>query len=126
MALQLALGQANEPTTTVAAAATVNQQIEELAPLFGVNTNTAEAIIKCESGDNPNAVRLDKTSGGIVWSRDIGTWQLNTVYQAPVMAELGLSVYNHEDNLLYGLYLLSKEGTKPWAWSRGCWLPLTR
>jgi hypothetical protein len=129
LVLLLAPGQATATTTTTRAATTtaatttvtLSEQITQLAKLYKVNANIASRIIWCESKDNQEALRLNRTSGGIVWSRDIGMWQLNSIYQEPTAKKMGLNIYNEEDNLIYGFWLMSKEGTRPWNWSRKCW-----
>jgi len=80
-----------------------------------------ESIIKCESSGNPKALRAIKGHG-----KDVGYFQINTFYHGRVARKMGLNLYNPIDNLEYGMYLLNKEGTKPWRASKRCWSPLLR
>lgn len=83
-------------------------QIENLPEL-------AQKIIWCESQNNPNARNVNK-NGTI----DYGLMQVNSVH-IPAMEKLGLDIENPEDNLQYGLLLLSKNGLQPWKSSKSCW-----
>jgi len=80
-----------------------------------------ESIIKCESSGNPKAKRRIKGHGV-----DVGYFQINTYYHGTVAKKMGLNLYNPVDNIEYGMYLLNKEGSKPWRASKRCWAPLLR
>ncbi len=87
------------------------QGVERWRPLvskyFGSATPQALAIIKCESGGNPNAT--NHNSNG---STDRGLFQINSCHGAN-------STYNVEANIAYA-YKLSRGGRNwsPWVCSR--------
>ena len=104
---------------------TLDERISILAEKYGVNETAARRIMKCESGMNPNAVgynyRWDKELGKkVVWSKDIGYWQMNTYYQKGDMLRKGWDIFNPLDNLEAGFYLFSKQGGQPWSASYYC------
>ncbi len=128
-------------TPTVEPEMTLDERVSFLAKKYGVNEYSAREIIRCESRWKPDAVgnnwrykKLLDANGNIVlnaagkptyvkdyiWSRDIGYWQINTYYHKADMAKLGWDIYDPADNLEAGFYLFSKQGAKPWAWSKPC------
>jgi hypothetical protein len=58
---------------------------------------------------------------GKVDNRDTGVMQINTGYHAETAVQLGLNLYNLNDNMAYARYLYEKKGTQPWNASRPCW-----
>lgn len=74
-----------------------------------------KAIIACESSNRHVIGRLAKI--GI----DIGKCQINTYWHEERAAEMGLDLYDPEDNMEYCLYLFESEGVKPWRSSQVCW-----
>ncbi len=98
----------------------VDQYIHFLAKLNRVNERLARAIIGCESHDNPEAAHHN-FHGKVEWSRDVGYFQLNNVYQQAAMAAKGWDIYKPEDNLQAGFYILKTQGSAPWTWSKWCW-----
>ena len=86
---------------------------------YKVDSQLANAIIFCESSNNPEAVgNLSKVG------KDIGLMQINSYFHEKAAKELGLDIYQLEGNVEYGFRLLSKEGTRPWASSKKCWSKL--
>lgn len=78
----------------------------------------ASAIISCESSFRPH-VQNSNTSVGT----DVGYFQINTHFHLEESMKMGLDIYSPEDNLKYGYWLLSEQGTKPWNASKNCWAP---
>ena len=46
----------------------------------GDEIKVALAVMRAESGCNPNAVGENKNSSGVVWSKDLGLFQINDYY----------------------------------------------
>lgn len=86
---------------------------------FNVSENLARRIIGCESGFNPDATNKNY-KGDVHWSTDIGMGQINDYYHKTRMDEMGLDIYDHEDNLRYTFILLS-EGETHYKASKFCW-----
>jgi len=99
---------------------TVDSEITRLASVYGQNGALARTIIKCESEMYGGAVNHNKI-GGVIWSTDIGVWQINDYFHKDNALKMGLDIYDEWDNLEYGFILLKSEGTKPWYASKGCW-----
>lgn len=96
-------------------------RISILSGVYGVDENVARAIIMCESQFDPRintTLNKDKT-----W--DYGFWQLNSIH-IKEYAEIGFRIYDTDENLEAGFYMLSKDGTGPWYSSKSCWGPLLR
>lgn len=71
-------------------------------------------IIKCESSYNSKAYNKK--------TKDIGYFQINEYWHRDRAMLEGLDIDNPEDNLIYGLKLLSEaRGLKYWKASEHCW-----
>ena len=104
-----------------------------LAVKYGQNEVLAREIIRCESGSNPIAkgdnfhfeLRADEEGVErqvwVLWSSDHGYWQVNDFYHELAAKQMGLDIYNWEENLEYGFILLSRDGTRHWKASAYCW-----
>lgn len=68
-------------------------------------------IIYCEGGFND--VRYSPTS-------DIGPMQINSIH-TPEARKMGINLKVYDDNVHYGIYLMSQEGLSPWNSSKLCW-----
>jgi len=92
------------------------------SPDLTVLDPVVQAIIKCESTNNPNAIgkNISKETGE-VWSRDYGLMQVNDYYHEEEMNRMGLDIRDPKDSLEYGLYLYRRDGTKHWKSSAYCW-----
>ena len=131
LSLQLALGWIHQPTITnekVTQQVSLDAQIKSLSKLYGVDPVLVNRIIGCETrGDpnavpDPNALRLNKTEKGVVWSRDWSYFQINDYYWKKFMLDSqGLDITKPADNLYAGFWILQHYGTKPWNWSKHCW-----
>ncbi len=52
---------------------------------------------------------------------DTGVMQINMRYHGEKAKELGLNLYDINDNMEYARDLYMRQGTKPWAPSKACW-----
>lgn len=101
--------------------------ITERARSLGVSEDLAKAIAFCEStyrqyDDSRQAEDGTKVPlRGVHNPSDVGLFQINEVYHLEKSKELGFDIYTAEGNIEYALWLLEKEGTKPWNWSKPCW-----
>jgi len=76
-------------------------------------------IALCESGNShfdANGVKRGKVN-----PLDIGRFQINLFYHEAQAKEMGLDLFDENDNEEYALYLYEKQGTRPWNPSRHCW-----
>lgn len=87
----------------------------------------------CESRDDQNKVgknyrnRTIHNGDGststvkVLWSKDIGRWQINDYYHKETAKRLGFDIYTEEGNALYALVLYNSNGTRDWEASKPCW-----
>lgn len=61
------------------------------------------------------------TTQKVLWSKDIGRWQINDYYHAEEAKRLGFDIYTEEGNALYALRLYNTNGTRDWNPSKPCW-----
>lgn len=109
---------------------TYDSEVTRLAIKYGQNESLARKIISCESSlygsaENKNYrpefdPKTDITTM-VHWSSDWGYFQVNDYWHEQTAKKMGLDIFNWEDNLEYGFYLLSTDGTRHWAASRHCW-----
>ena len=96
-----------EPLSVVS----IDALIASKARLYGLKGDLVARIIFCESGG-----RIDATHTNTNGSVDRGLLQINSIH------EVGdLDLLNPEDNLDFGLKMMSKQGTEPWKYSKHCW-----
>jgi soluble lytic murein transglycosylase-like protein len=90
----------------------VIDKIVAYAPQYGVDTRLALAIVRCESNFNACAVGPTK---------DVGVFQFIPKTWRYVGAEdKGLSRFDADANIRYGLALLRNEGPRHWmCYTRG-------
>ncbi|MCC6290946.1 transglycosylase SLT domain-containing protein [Candidatus Nomurabacteria bacterium] len=102
-------------------ALTLKDLIETKAEEAGVDKTLALKIAFCES----TMRQFDKSSGkplrGVHNPNDVGLFQINEDYHANRSQNMGHDIYSTEGNIDYALYLLKKEGSRPWNASRPCW-----
>ena len=103
------------------ATSTLDQDIHRLALKYDQDEALARRIMACESTMYHGAVNENKDKDGKVWSRDFGRWQINDFFHAKTASAMGLNIHDPADNLEYGFWLMSKQGTKPWYSSKKCW-----
>ena len=96
------------------------EYIDEKAKELEVDALVARKIAFCES----TMRQFDKDGQvvrGIHNPSDIGLFQINEKYHLTRSKGLGYDIYTTEGNVDYALYLLRKEGTRHWYWSKPCW-----
>jgi len=52
---------------------------------------------------------------------DVGIFQINEKYHLSDAQEIGYDIYLPEGNIKFAVYLYSREGTRPWNWSKWKW-----
>lgn len=98
----------------------VFDKIVTLSAQYGVHTETAIEISRCES----NLRQYDRTESvvrGEINNLDVGAFQINEKYHLERSQELGFDIETTDGNIEYAMWLMKKEGTKPWIWSKPCW-----
>lgn len=93
-------------------------------------------IADCESGERDkdgraiggSATHYDKNGDVLIgqhtdpkYGKDVGKFQINTLYHEARAKEMGLDIYNEYDNEKYALVLFEENGTRDWNASRSCW-----
>lgn len=94
--------------------------IDEKAQELQFDARLARKIAFCES----SLQQFDKDGQVIRGTHnpsDIGLFQINEKYHLAKSRELGYDIYTTEGNINYAFYLLKKEGTRHWYWSKPCW-----
>ncbi len=77
-------------------------------------------IAWCESRNRQ--FNLDGTIlRGEINPQDVGKYQINEHYHLEDSQRLGMDIYTLAGNTEYAKYLYSKQGSKPWNWSKKCW-----
>ena len=95
--------------------APLDTQVGAIAQYTEIPEQTIRDIIYCESGFNPTAVNKNKNG-----STDHSLFQINSIHKKE-MSGVGLDIKDPTDNLIYGAYLMSKDGLKHWNSSKACW-----
>ncbi len=99
---------------------TITDMIAEKAHTNGVDVSLAQKIAFCES-TNRQFDENGEPLRGIHNAQDIGLFQINEKYHLDKSLELGYDIYTTEGNIDYAMWLLSKEGSRHWNWSKKCW-----
>ncbi len=102
------------------AAPSVRDLIAAKAEEAGVDKSLALRIAFCEStyrqfGKDGQPLR------GIHNDNDVGLFQINEKYHLEKSIELGYDIYSTEGNIGYAMWMLKRQGPKPWVWSQPCW-----
>ena len=95
---------------------TYESEVIRLATKYGQDETLVRKIIFCES-----TVYAHATGTKAVVGIDVGYFQINTYFHEATAKKMGLDIYKWEDNLEYGFWLMSREGTQPWSASKFCW-----
>lgn len=98
----------------------LEEQIQNLAQENSLDAALIQKIIWCESKSNNKAIRLNYR-GDVLWSKDVGYFQIDDYYWQEFFLKKGLDIYDPQDNLKAGIYLIKKQGTEPWNSSKFCW-----
>lgn len=100
------------------------------------DTNLPQVLLDiawCESRDDQSAVGYNyhdevitledgsTTTQKVLWSKDIGRFQINDYYHAETAKNLGFDIYTVEGNTQYALVLYNSNGTRDWNPSKPCW-----
>lgn len=83
-----------------------------------------DKIAICESGNkhfDTNGQVLVRGNTGNRTSVDVGRYQLNVMYHGKRATEMGLNLFNEQDNKTYAVYLFETQGSEPWRASIKCW-----
>lgn len=72
---------------------------------FGAN---GQVLVRANVNDKHNSV-------------DIGKYQINSLYWGSKATELGLNLWNEQDNEQMALYIYKNNGTDAWSASSKCW-----
>jgi soluble lytic murein transglycosylase-like protein len=60
-------------------------------------------------------------------TQDFGVMQINEKYNGDLAEKLGYDIHNEDDNILFGVYLIWKDGAKRhYSASSKCWKPKVR
>ncbi len=82
---------------------------------LGVDEQLAVEIARCESNFIQSAVSR---------TNDIGVMQISLKHHAATAKKLGYNLYNLDDNIRYGVWLIWKNGAiTDYAASSKCWKP---
>ncbi len=96
-------------------------QIQVLSAKYEVSATTTQAIIWCESRGKSDVINENVSKiTGKVWSTDIGYWQFNDHFWQKQAIKDGFDINDPDQNLEYGFFILSKQGTTAWKASRQC------
>lgn len=112
--------QTKKVSETKVTQADIDNDIDVLAPSYGLSASLMKKISQCEDQGDPYSTHANK-HGDVVWSTDIGPLQINDYYHEAEMKKLGLNINKPIDNLKFGLSIMETEGTVPWKWSEPCW-----
>jgi hypothetical protein len=98
----------------------IYDQIIAQSKKYDLDTNTALRIAKCEStfrqyNENGEVVR------GKVNPADAGVFQINEKYHLSQSEAQGFDIHQTAGNIEYAMWLMKKEGTRHWNWSKPCW-----
>jgi len=110
-----------QPPIEISTPKTFDSEVSRLAKKYKQNEQLARNIITCEGIAYKNLGNNKNYLNGVLWSTDIGWWQINNYYHEKSANKLGLDIYNDWDNLEYGFILLSEQGVAPWSASKHCW-----
>lgn len=98
----------------------ISERIEVQAKEVGVDPVLAHKIAFCES-----TLRQFNEDGSVLHGvhnpSDVGVFQINEKFHLAKSRELGYDIYTIDGNIAYAMYLLKKEGSRHWYWSKPCW-----
>jgi len=111
------VGQWTSPKTIITQQEVI-KEVEVKAPIL-------EKIAKCESdgshlGKNGQVIvraNISSTHNSV----DIGKYQINSFYWGKKATEMGLNLWNEQDNETMAIWLYKNYGTEVWKASSKCW-----
>lgn len=87
---------------------------------YGVDTDNALRIAKCESG-----LRQYNEEGNLLRGKqnpaDAGIFQINENYHLKQSQTQNFDIHSTQGNIEYAMWLMKKEGNRHWNWSKPCW-----
>jgi len=139
-----------KPTVVTHESLTIETAYANTSAIESISTSTPEKVSKspdvettlpkvlldiawCESRDDQNAVGYNylkeeitledgsTTTQKVLWSKDIGRFQINDYYHEQTAKNLGFDIYTVEGNTQYALLLYNSNGTRDWNPSKPCW-----
>ncbi len=118
------IGATDTPATLKTAPArtltAIERTIVSTSSKYGLDTEMALRIAKCESG-----LQQYDTDGKVVRGKvnpkDVGIFQINEAYHLKQSEELGYDIYSTDGNIGYALWLMKHGGSQHWRSSRSCW-----
>lgn len=112
----------------------VQAAVEPKEILIEVHPAQLDRIADCESGiRNPDGTAVEGSArhfdknGGVILGDDasvgidVGWCQINTAFHKEKASELGLNIFEEEDNKTYCRKLYKEQGSQPWSASKSCW-----
>ena len=95
--------------------------ITDISNEAGVDPQMAINIAKCESG-----LRQFNNDGEVVRGKvnpaDVGVFQINETFHLKSSRNRGYDIHTTEGNIGYAMYLIKRQGTVPWNYSKNCWV----
>ncbi len=108
-------------TTDQSGDPTITEMIRTASIQNGIDPDLAIGIANCES----HGRQFDKDGHivrGAVNPQDIGLFQINEEYHLKQSQKLGMDIYTLQGNIDYAMHLIKTQGSKPWFWSKTCWV----
>lgn len=84
-------------------------------------------VCSCESTGSPENEPQHFEKDGVTVllgkhnPRDVGMCQINLDAHEKTAITMGLDLFKMDDNIRYANWLFSKQGLKPWRYSKTCW-----
>ena len=107
-------------TAPVNDVAEISKLIKQIGEIYDAPADLALAIARCESQYSQFAA-----SGKVLRGRknpnDVGVFQINEDYHLAASKKLGFDIHTLEGNIAYAMWLLKRDGSKPWRASQPCW-----
>ncbi len=97
------------------------QKIIDASVKYGLDTDTALRIAKCESNLRQYNEETGNPLRGQQNPKDVGVYQINEEYHLEQSQVLGFDIYQKDGNIEYAMWLMKKEGNRHWNWSKPCW-----
>ncbi|MDO8183773.1 MAG: transglycosylase SLT domain-containing protein [bacterium] len=99
---------------------TVAELIKEEAEAQGIDPKLATTVAYCESTWR-QFDQAGEPLRGLHNAQDVGLFQINESYHLSESQKLGYDIYSTAGNIAYAMYLVKKDGFRPWQASKTCW-----